>query len=171
MRKHGKEKRRVWRKLHLAIYAATQENIAAEVGLDCVGDNEVLPTWLNPLRRKIKQVSALKSGDLATWKQDSDYHKRLLSETTMYRSKQLLSLKLTLRDYNAQVGEVLANVKVINKVIRLGMRVRKPTGQAVKTKQDQFVSLMICLTRPFKNDEFSQAWNQAKCKYKTLFVL
>ena len=68
MRKHGKEKRRVWRKLHLAIYAATQENIAAEVGLDCVGDNEVLPTLLNPLRRKIKQVSALKSGDLAMWK-------------------------------------------------------------------------------------------------------
>lgn len=58
MRKHGKEKRRVWRKFHLAIDAATHETIAAEVSLDSVGDNEVLPTLLNPLRRKIKQVSA-----------------------------------------------------------------------------------------------------------------
>ncbi|PCS23660.1 Mobile element protein [Candidatus Enterovibrio escicola] len=37
---------------------------------------------------------------------------------------QLLSpSRLTLRDYNAQVAEALANVKVMNKVIRLGMPV------------------------------------------------
>lgn len=58
MRKHGKEKLRTWRKLHLAIDAETHEAIAAEVSLESVGDNEVLPTLLNPLRRKIKQVSA-----------------------------------------------------------------------------------------------------------------
>ncbi|PCS22103.1 hypothetical protein BTN49_2296 (plasmid) [Candidatus Enterovibrio escicola] len=31
----------------------------------------------------------------------------------------MLSPKLTLRDYNTQVGEVLANKKAMNKVIRL----------------------------------------------------
>jgi len=31
-----------------------------------------------------------------------------------------------MRDYNAQVGEILAGVKVMNKVIGLGMPVRQP---------------------------------------------
>ncbi|OOE46824.1 IS5 family transposase, partial [Salinivibrio kushneri] len=50
-------------------------------------------------------------------------HQRSLSETGMSRYKTLLSPKLTLRNYNAQVGEALVNVKVMNKVIRLGMPV------------------------------------------------
>jgi len=48
MRKHGKEKHRTWRKLHLAIDVGTHEVIVAEVSLD----SEVLPTLLNPLRRR-----------------------------------------------------------------------------------------------------------------------
>jgi hypothetical protein len=46
MRKHGKEKRRSWRKLHLATDAATHEVITAEVCLESVADSEVLPTLL-----------------------------------------------------------------------------------------------------------------------------
>jgi hypothetical protein len=60
---------------------------------------------------------------LQEWKRETGYHRRSLSETAMYRYKQLLSPKLALRHYNAQVGEVLANVKAMNKVIRLGMPV------------------------------------------------
>ncbi|MDO6706334.1 IS5 family transposase [Photobacterium sp. 1_MG-2023] len=166
MRKRGKEKRRVWRKLHLAIDDSTHEVISAVVSLASVGDNEALPTLLNPLRRKIAQVSAdgaydtkdchqvlkkkgikptipprsnagywendhprnaavsaLKSGNLANWKREEGYHQRSLSETGMSRYKTLISPELTLRNYDAQVGEVLANVKAINKVIRLGMPV------------------------------------------------
>lgn len=167
-RKHGKEKRRTWRKLHLAVDSNTHEIVAAEVSLVNVADNEVLPTLLNPLRRHIEQVSAdgaydtkachkllqrkgakptipprsnagfwedghprneavraLKNDKLAQWKKDNDYHQRSLSETAMYRYKQLINPKLSLRDYNAQVGEALAGVKAINKVIGLGMPVRK----------------------------------------------
>ncbi|WP_298445892.1 IS5 family transposase, partial [uncultured Ferrimonas sp.] len=144
MRKHGKEKRRTWRKLHLAVDAATHEVIAAEVSVVSVADNEVLPTLLNPLRRKLKQlsadgaydtkachrllrkkgtkasipprvnagfwedghprneaVSALKDGKLKEWKEDVGYHQRSLSETAMYRYKQLISPALSSRDYNA----------------------------------------------------------------------
>nr|WP_283166191.1 IS5 family transposase [Shewanella fodinae] len=168
IRKHGKEKRRTWRKLHLAVDAATHEVIAAEVSLESVADSEVLPTLLNPLRRKIKQVSAdgaydtknchkllkrknskptipprknagywetghprneavkaLKSDTLEEWKKDNDYHQRSLSETAMYRYKRLISPQLSLRDYNGQVGEALAGVKVMNKVIGLGMPIRQ----------------------------------------------
>jgi len=58
VKKHGAEKRRTWRKLHLAVDVETHEAISAEVSLVSVGDNEVLPTLLNPLRRKIHTVSA-----------------------------------------------------------------------------------------------------------------
>ncbi|SDJ18054.1 hypothetical protein SAMN04488540_1081, partial [Ferrimonas sediminum] len=70
-------------------------------------------------------VQALKYGELSQWKKDNNYHQRSLSETAMYRYKQLISPKLSLRDYDAQVGEALAGVKAMNKVIRLGMPVRQ----------------------------------------------
>lgn len=164
---HGAEKRRTWRKLHLAIDVDTHEAISAEVSLVNVGDSEVLPTLLNPLRRKViavsadgaydtknchetlkkkgcpplipprknaalwedghprnEAVTALKNGTIAEWKAESGYHYRSISETAISRYKGLTSGKLSLRCYNAQVGEIMANVKAINKVIGLGMPVR-----------------------------------------------
>jgi len=56
--KHGNEKQRVLRKLHLAVDASSHAIVATEVSLDTVTDKEVLPTLLNPLRRKIEPVSA-----------------------------------------------------------------------------------------------------------------
>ncbi|PCS21931.1 transposase [Candidatus Enterovibrio escicola] len=53
-RKYGKEKRRIWRKLHLSVDVFTHEIIAAEVSLVSVGDNEILPILFNQLRRKIQ---------------------------------------------------------------------------------------------------------------------
>lgn len=58
VRKHGAEKRRVWRKLHLAVDPVTHDIVAAEVSLENVHDAEVLPTLLNPLRRKLGRVYA-----------------------------------------------------------------------------------------------------------------
>ncbi|PCS22919.1 Mobile element protein [Candidatus Enterovibrio escicola] len=52
--KHGKEKRCIWCKLHLAVDVYTHEIITAEVSLISVGDNEVLPTLINLLQRKIQ---------------------------------------------------------------------------------------------------------------------
>lgn len=46
----------------------------------------------------------------------------------MYRYKQLISGKVSLRNYNAQVGEILAGIKAMNKVIDLGMPVRCETA-------------------------------------------
>ncbi len=42
------------------------------------------------------------------------YHKRSLLETGMHRVKQLLGGKLSLRDYNAQVGEAYAMINHSN---------------------------------------------------------
>ncbi len=159
IRKHGKEKRRVWRKLHLAVNPVTHDIVAAEVSLENVHDAEVLPTLLNPLRRKLRRVYADGAYDskashqlisrkgatacipprknaglwkkghpkndavlvmhkegLAHWKKISIYHRRSLAETAMYRFKQLLAGKISLRNYNGQVGEVMAYVCVMNKL-------------------------------------------------------
>ena len=167
VKKHGAEKRRTWRKLHLAVDVDTHDVISAEVSLVNVGDSEAFPTLLNPLRRKVHSVSAdgaydtkkchevlqnkgckplipprknagyweeghprnevvdaLKNDSLAQWKTDSGYHDRSISETAMSRYKGLTSGTLSLRCYNAQVGEALANVKAMNKVLGLGMPIR-----------------------------------------------
>lgn len=166
----GKQQRRRWRKMHLAVDAKTHEVMAAQVSLDSVGDNQVLSSLLNPLRRRIKQVSAdgaydtkacyaliakkgakatipprsnagywedghprnqaveaLKAEQLHEWKKRENYHQRSLSETAMYRYKQLISAKLSFKHYDAQVAETLAGVKAMNKVIDLGMPIRQAT--------------------------------------------
>ncbi len=58
VRKHGAEKRRVWRKLHLAVDPVTHDIVAAEISLENDHDVEVLPTLLNPLRRKLGRFYA-----------------------------------------------------------------------------------------------------------------
>lgn len=166
VRKHGQEKRRTWRKLHLGIDANSQQIICAEMSLENVGDNQVLPVMLRKLRRKIGKVSgdgaydtracyeevrrkgaqanfpprsnaglwqgvhprniavkALQAGELDKWKQETDYHKRSLAETGMYRYKSQTGEKLRFRDYDAQVGEAMARVSVLNKMTSLGMPV------------------------------------------------
>ncbi len=75
--------------------------------------------------RKVIPVDALKGAQLKEWKRDNGYHERSLSETAMYRYKQLVGGKLSLRKYNAQVGEILAGVCALNKMLRRGMPVRQ----------------------------------------------
>lgn len=58
MKKHGTDdKRRVWRKHHLAVDTDTHEIIAAELTLSGVTDAEVLPNLLKQTRRTIKEIS------------------------------------------------------------------------------------------------------------------
>lgn len=166
VKKHGTDgKRRVWRKLHLAVDTSSHEIVAAELSLSNVTDGEVLPNLLKQTRRKIIEVSGDGAYDtrhchdairikravplippregaafweqghprnLAVgcqklygsnnkWKKRHGYHKRSLSETAMYRVKQLLGGKLSLRNYNAQVGETYAMIKALNKLTGLGM--------------------------------------------------
>ncbi|GAA5647877.1 IS5-like element ISVpa3 family transposase [Vibrio proteolyticus] len=166
VKKHGTDgKRRVWRKLHLAVDTSTHEIVAAELSLSNVTDAEVLPNLLKQTRRRIIEISGDGAYDtrdchdairfkravplippregaafwenghprnLAVgcqklygsnnkWKKRYGYHKRYLSETAMYRVKQLLGGRLSLRNYNAQVGETYAMIKALNKLTGLGI--------------------------------------------------
>ncbi len=62
---------------------------------------------------------------LAHWKKISEYHCRTLAETAMYRLKQLQAGKISLRNYNGQVGEVMAYVSAINNRNTLGLPCQK----------------------------------------------
>lgn len=62
----------------------------------------------------------------AHWKKISGYDRRSLAEMAMYRFKPLLVGKISLRNYNGQVGEVMPYVSAINTLNTLGLPVRKP---------------------------------------------
>ncbi|MFB2659115.1 IS5 family transposase [Shewanella xiamenensis] len=166
VKKHGTDgKRRVWRKLHIAVDTHSHEIIAAELSLSNVTDAEVLPNLLKQTQRRIHTISgdgaydtrecheAIRRkraftlippregaayweqghprnlavsfqklyGSNKKWKQRYGYHRRSISETAMYRIKQLLGGRLSMRNYNAQVGETYAMIKALNKLTGLGM--------------------------------------------------
>lgn len=58
VKKHGTDgKRRVWRKLHIAVDTHTYEIVVAELSLSNVTDVEVLPNLLKQTCRKIIEIS------------------------------------------------------------------------------------------------------------------
>ncbi|WP_237768000.1 IS5 family transposase, partial [Enterobacter hormaechei] len=146
VKKHGQERRRIWRKLHLAVDSKTHEIICADLSLNNVTDSEAFPGLIRQTHRKIrsaaadgaydtrlchdelrrKKISALipprkgagywpgeyadrnravanqrLTGSNARWKWTTDYNRRSIAETAMYRVKQLFGGSLTLRDYES----------------------------------------------------------------------
>lgn len=55
------------------------------------------------------------------WKVDSGYHQRSLSETAMYRLKQLMGSELNSRTFSRQAVEIFMRCKAINIMTGLGM--------------------------------------------------
>ena len=53
-KKYGHEKRRVWRKLHLAVDAETHEVICADLSLNNVTDAEAFPGFIRQTHKKIR---------------------------------------------------------------------------------------------------------------------
>lgn len=166
VRQHGAYRRRIWRKLHLAVDSETHEIICADLSLSGTTDAQALPELINQTHRKIAEVSAdgaydtrychdalLRkkirplipprsgsqywpekyhernhavanqhlSGSNDVWKKKVGYHRRSIAETAMFRIKSLLGGHLSLRDYDAQVGEAMAMVKALNRMTLLGM--------------------------------------------------
>ncbi len=77
-----------------------------------------------PLRNAAMLV--MRKERLQDWKKVSVYHRHSLVETAMYRFKQLLAGEISLRNYNSQVGGVMAYISAINKLNTLTLPVRQP---------------------------------------------
>ncbi len=73
-----------------------------------------------------KAMLVMRKEGLPHWKKVSVYHRHSLVETAMYRFKQLLAGEISLRNYNSQVGGVMAYVSAINKRNTLALPVRQP---------------------------------------------
>ncbi|POD89534.1 IS5 family transposase [Pectobacterium odoriferum] len=58
VKKHGQEKRRIWRKRHLAVDANTHEVICADLSLNNVTDAEAFPALIRQTHRKVWVASA-----------------------------------------------------------------------------------------------------------------
>ncbi len=58
VKKHGKERRRIWQKLHLAVDASTHEVICADLSLNNVTDAEAFPGLIRQTHRKIRSAAA-----------------------------------------------------------------------------------------------------------------
>ncbi len=58
VKKHGKERRRIWRKLHLAVDASRHEAICADLSLNNVTDAEAFPGLIRQTHRKIRSAEA-----------------------------------------------------------------------------------------------------------------
>ncbi len=57
VKKHGKERRRIWRKLHLAVDSKTHEIICAGLSLNNVTDSEAYPGIIRQPKKKIRAQS------------------------------------------------------------------------------------------------------------------
>ncbi|WP_227661587.1 IS5 family transposase [Klebsiella pneumoniae] len=165
VKKHGQERRRIWRKLHLAVDSNTHEIICADLSLNNVTDSEAFRVLSGRLTEKsgqhrqtalttpgsvtmncgVRKSAPLSrpercgllaseyadrnravanqrlTGSNARWKWTTDYNRRSIAETAMYRVKQLFGGSLTLRDYDGQVAEAMALVRALNKMTKAGM--------------------------------------------------
>lgn len=61
------------------------------------------------------------SGSNEVWKKKVGHHRRSVAETVMFRIKTLLGGHLSLRNYDAQVGEAMAMLKALNRMMLLAM--------------------------------------------------
>ena len=64
--------------------------------------------------RRIRQVGRKR------WKQESGYHRRSLSETTMFRLKNIFGGKLRRRTFDNQAVELFLQCAALNRIIQLG---------------------------------------------------
>ena len=101
---------------------AIHDIVAAEA---CIPPRKNAGLWEEGHPRN-EAVLVMRKEGLTHWKQQSGYHRRSLAETAMYRFKQLMTGKISLRNYNGQVGEIMAYVCAMNKLNALGLPVRKP---------------------------------------------
>ncbi|OWY59110.1 IS5/IS1182 family transposase, partial [cyanobacterium TDX16] len=78
------------------------------------GNCKALPHPRDENLRRIRQVGRKR------WKQESGYHRRSLSETTMFRLKTIFGGKLHRRSFDNQAVELFLRCAALNRMIQCG---------------------------------------------------
>lgn len=176
VRKHGYNKRRTWRKLHLAVDESTGFIYAQILTRNGKGDGDSqqvddlldqiqdpidrfsgdgafdsYAVWESLIDRKIQGIippkenaiywvdesdnlldhprnhilEQIESKGKKQWKKESNYHRRSLSETAMYRFKTIYGAELYSRTMERQKTEAAIKIKCLNKMTGTGMPISK----------------------------------------------
>lgn len=68
-----------------------------------------------------ENLRSIRKNGRAEWKRQSQYHRRSIAETAMYRFKTIFGEKLGARLFESQATEMFIKCAVLNKMTRLGM--------------------------------------------------
>jgi hypothetical protein len=74
-----------------------------------------------PPRPRDEVVRAIRKKGRKNWEKSTDYHKRSLAETAMYRFKTLFGNTLSARTFERQAVEALLKCAALNRITSLGM--------------------------------------------------
>ena len=64
--------------------------------------------------RRIRQVGR------KTWKKETNYHRRSLAETMMFRLKSIFSDQVSARSFEGQAAQILIRCAILNRMTELG---------------------------------------------------
>lgn len=79
-----------------------------------------------PQTTRDKTIRSIRKLGRKGWKKSVGYHRRSLSETAMFRIKQLFSPKLSARLFESQLTEAVTRCKAMNIMTKLGMPDSRP---------------------------------------------
>ena len=72
-----------------------------------------------PAHPRDENLSYIRKHGRKKWKQDANYHRRSLAETTMFRLKAIFGGKLCCRKFDNQAVELLLQCAALNRMIQI----------------------------------------------------
>lgn len=66
-----------------------------------------------------KNIERIEEIGRKEWKEESGYHRRSISETTMFRIKRTFGGKVSSRDFDNQASELLTECSMLNRMIQV----------------------------------------------------
>ena len=68
-----------------------------------------------------ENLRAIRRAGRAQWKRDSDYHRRSLAETAVFRVKMVFGARVGARSFEGQAAQLLVRCAALNRMTHLGM--------------------------------------------------
>ena len=140
LKKHGRDRRRVWRKLHLAVDAKTHEIVAADLTENSTADCEALPTLLLKIEGNVHKVSA--DGAYDTWNCRYTIHTEVEAEEAIIPPRERAR-----KMENTNMPEVRERNEAINVIQRDGRKSWKE--QSGYHQRSLFETAMFRVKRTF----------------------
>lgn len=81
-----------------------------------------------PPRTRDQTLRSIRKHGRKKWKQQTNYHRRSLAETTMFRHKNAFGGKVCSRRFDNQATELLCQCAILNHMIGLGKPVSVPVA-------------------------------------------